>query len=101
MTRAASLTAVAGFANNASALSRSNSVANYPDYSELDKALRRPVLKREFFSSPVMIERVELLQDRNNFICRVRSSDGAVGLSIGPMLICRSSLTCLPIICHE
>ena len=54
-----------------------------PDYDPLDKALRRPVLKRELFPSPVIIDTLELLQDRNNFICRVRSSDGAEGISIG------------------
>ncbi len=55
----------------------------YPDYSALDEALARPVLKRELFSSPVIIEKMELLRDRSNFICRVRSKDGAEGLSIG------------------
>jgi L-alanine-DL-glutamate epimerase-like enolase superfamily enzyme len=54
-----------------------------PDYSVLDKALQRPVLKRELFPSPVIIETIELLQNRNNFICRVRSKDGAEGISIG------------------
>ncbi len=56
---------------------------DYPDYSILDKALKRPVLKRELFSSPVIIETIELLHNRNNFICRVRSKDGAEGISIG------------------
>lgn len=53
------------------------------DYDKIDKALGKPVLKREFFSSPVIIHSIELLRDRNNFICRVRSKDGAEGLSIG------------------
>ena len=55
----------------------------YPDYSPLDEALKRPVLKRELFSAPVIIDTIELLQDRNNFICRVRSKEGAQGVSIG------------------
>ncbi len=55
----------------------------YPDYSALDAALQLPVLIRELFPSPVIIDKLELLQDRNNFICRVRSKDGAVGISIG------------------
>ena len=54
-----------------------------PDYAALDRALSMPVLKREFFSEPVIIEKLELLQDRDNFICRVRSRDGAEGVSIG------------------
>lgn len=53
------------------------------NYSVLDEALRLPVLKREFFNSPVIIETLELLRDRNSFICRVRSKDGAEGISIG------------------
>ncbi len=56
---------------------------DYSDYSILDKALQRPVLKRELFPLPIIIETVELLQNRNNFICRVRSKDGAEGISIG------------------
>jgi L-alanine-DL-glutamate epimerase-like enolase superfamily enzyme len=41
------------------------------------------VLKRELFPAPVIIETLELLRDRNNFICWVRSKDGAEGISIG------------------
>lgn len=63
--------------------SSNNSKIVYPDYSVLDSALKLPVLKRELFPAPVIIETLELLKDRNNFICRVRSKDGAVGISIG------------------
>ena len=61
------------------------------DYATLDKVLRQPVLKRELFPDPVRIESVELLRDRNNFICRVRSKDGAEGVSIGHPFIARHS----------
>ena len=61
----------------------SNSDSSYPDYSSLDKARKKPVLKRELFPDPVIIETIELLQDRKNFICRVRSKDGAEGISVG------------------
>ena len=61
------------------------------DYAILDKVLEQPVLKRELFSDPVIIESVELLRDRNNFICRVRSKDGAEGISIGHPFISRHS----------
>jgi len=54
-----------------------------PDYTSLDKVLQLPVLRKELFSSPVIIEKIELLRDRKNFICRVTSKDGAVGLSVG------------------
>jgi len=53
------------------------------NFKALDEVLKQPVLKRELFSEPVIIETLELLQDRNNFICRVRSTDGAEGISIG------------------
>ena len=41
------------------------------------------VIGIQLFSEPVILETIELLQDRNNFICRVRSKDGAEGVSIG------------------
>ena len=52
-------------------------------YAKLDEILKLPVLKRELFPSPVIIETIELLRDRNNFLCRVRSKDGAEGISAG------------------
>jgi L-alanine-DL-glutamate epimerase-like enolase superfamily enzyme len=53
-----------------------------PDYAKLDAVLKQPVLRRELFSTPVMIETLELLRLNNSFICRVRSKDGAVGISV-------------------
>lgn len=50
--------------------------------AKLDAALARPVLKKELFSSPVIIESVDLLRLDNRYLCRVRSKDGAVGLSV-------------------
>lgn len=44
--------------------------------------LRQPVLKRELFTSPVIIQSVELLRRENSFLCRVRSTDGAEGISV-------------------
>jgi L-alanine-DL-glutamate epimerase-like enolase superfamily enzyme len=67
----------------ASCRSGANDRNCYPDYHALDEARNLPVLKRELFSSPVIIEKLELLQDRENFICRVRSAGGAEGISIG------------------
>ena len=63
----------------------------YTDYSKLDRVLQLPVLKRELFRAPVRIESVELLRDRDNFLCRVRSKDGAEGLSIGHPFIAKQS----------
>ncbi len=52
-------------------------------YSRLDEAQKRPVFKRELFASPVIIASIELLRHGTSFLCRVRSRDGAVGLSVG------------------
>lgn len=62
-----------------------------PAYSELDKILQLPVLRKELFPFPVIIDKIELLQDRDNFICRVRSKDGAEGVSIGHPFISKNS----------
>ncbi|MBW8002182.1 MAG: mandelate racemase/muconate lactonizing enzyme family protein [Planctomycetes bacterium] len=52
------------------------------DYARLDKILSQPVLKKELFSSPVIIKSVELLRYKGSFLCRVRSADGAEGISV-------------------
>lgn len=61
------------------------------DYAMIDEVLKQPVLKRERFPDPVIIDSIELLRDRKNFICRVRSKDGAEGVSIGHPFISRHS----------
>ena len=53
------------------------------DYSKLDEILAKPVLKKELFPQPVIIETLELLRFEDNFLCRVRSIDGAMGISVG------------------
>lgn len=50
--------------------------------ARLDAALAQPVLKKELFRSPVILERIELLRQGNRFLCRVRSRDGAEGVSV-------------------
>ena len=52
-------------------------------YAILDRVLSQPVLKKELFPSPVILESVELLRHENSFLCRVRSTDGAEGISVG------------------
>lgn len=54
-----------------------------PDYSALDAALAAPVLKRALFKDPVIIESCDLLEHQGNYLCRVRSADGAVGYCVG------------------
>ena len=49
----------------------------------LDEVITRPVLKKEFFNSPVIIESVELLRFDNSYLCQVRSTNGAEGLATG------------------
>ena len=51
-------------------------------YTKLDEILNQPVLKRELFTSPVIIESLELLHYKNKYLCRVRTTDGAEGISV-------------------
>lgn len=52
-------------------------------YEKLDQILKQPIFKKKLFSSPVIIESLELLRSGNSFLCRVRSKDGAEGISVG------------------
>ncbi len=52
-------------------------------YAKIDEILKQPVLKKELFTAPVIIESLELLRLDNSFLCRVRSTDGAEGISVG------------------
>ena len=55
----------------------------YPEvYAHLDEVMKKPVLKRELFTKPVIIDTVELLSLKNTFLCRVGSKDGAIGISV-------------------
>ena len=51
-------------------------------YAKLDAILKQPVLKREQFKDPVIIESVELLHYQKSWLCRVRSKDGHEGISV-------------------
>ena len=53
------------------------------DYAKLDAALAKPVLKKELFANPVIIESCELLEYQGNYLCQVRSTDGAEGYCVG------------------
>ena len=52
-------------------------------YAKLDEILKKPILKKELFTTPVIIETVELLRFENSFLCRIHSKDGAEGISVG------------------
>ncbi len=60
-----------------------HSEAGRSNYVYLDEVLKQPVLKKELFATPVIIKTLELLRYKGSFLCRVRSSDGAEGISVG------------------
>ena len=66
------------------------------DYAKLDEVLRQPVFKRELFTDPVIIESVEVLVLDKNCMFRVRSKDGAVGISAGHPFIAKGSYPMVP-----
>lgn len=49
---------------------------------KLDEILKAPVLKTSLFPDPVIMEKIELIRYKNNFICRIRTTDGAEGISV-------------------
>ena len=49
--------------------------------AKLAQAMNSPVLKTELFKTPIKIASIDLLKNGKNFIVRVRSSDGAEGIS--------------------
>jgi L-alanine-DL-glutamate epimerase-like enolase superfamily enzyme len=51
-------------------------------FDKLDQVLKQAIFKKELFPTPVIIETLELLQFNNSFLCRVRSKDGAEGISV-------------------
>ena len=56
--------------------------AENPNYEKLDVVLEQPTFKKELYADPVVIESVELLRYGGSFLCRVRSKDGAEGISV-------------------
>lgn len=54
-----------------------------PDYKRLDEILKQPILRKEYFPEPVIIDTLELLRYNDIFLCRVRSKEGAEGISVG------------------
>jgi len=82
--KAASRATVGGSLLSTACTSQSQSIAQTQphDYSLLDQALAKPVLKKELFTEAVLIDRLELLRREDNFICRVSSADGAEGIAV-------------------
>jgi len=80
------------------ACTSNNKEAKYQtDYTTLDAAIQKPVFKNALFSSSVIIESVELLLHKNNCMYRVRSKDGAVGISAGHPFIAKASYPMVPL----
>jgi L-alanine-DL-glutamate epimerase-like enolase superfamily enzyme len=80
--------AVAGCAGSVALSSISAGCSGKPDntleaYQRLDTLLKKPILKKELFPDPVIIDNLSLLRYNDSFICQVRSTDGAEGLSVG------------------
>jgi L-alanine-DL-glutamate epimerase-like enolase superfamily enzyme len=80
---AGGIAATLPFNAHGSSLSSSDQDSLKSDYSKLDEILKLPVFRKELFKSPVIIETLELLRYGNSFLCRVRSRDGAEGISVG------------------
>jgi L-alanine-DL-glutamate epimerase-like enolase superfamily enzyme len=53
-----------------------------PSLEELDRARLSPVLKRDFFPAPVVIDSIRLLKKDADYLVHVRSKDGAEGISL-------------------
>src|ERR1700723_4086780 len=51
-------------------------------YAKLDAILKEPVFKRDPFPDPVILESIELLKNKKQYLCRVRSKDGHEGMSV-------------------
>src|ERR1700733_2682314 len=51
-------------------------------YAKLDAAASQPVFKRDLFPEPAIIQTVELLHYGRSWLCRVRTKDGAEGMSV-------------------
>jgi len=73
-----------------------NAMQSVTDYSKLDAALKKPVFRKELFSDAVIIESLELLLRGNNCLYRVRSKDGAEGISVGHPFIAEVSYPMVP-----
>lgn len=50
--------------------------------AKLGEILKQPVLLTDDFKSPIIIDTLELLYFEGSFLCRVRSKDGAEGISV-------------------
>jgi len=59
-------------------------------YAILDEILKKPVLKKELFRDPLIIDNVELLRYKDSFLCRVIAKNGAEGMAVSNDMQMRS-----------
>jgi L-alanine-DL-glutamate epimerase-like enolase superfamily enzyme len=52
------------------------------NFDKCNAAAAQPVFRRDLFPDPVIIDSIELLHYKKSWLCRVRSKDGAEGISI-------------------
>ena len=62
--------------------SRTRSALSEVTPEKLDEVAGRPLLKLDAFDSPLVIESIELLRKDREYIVRVKSRDGAEGISL-------------------
>jgi L-alanine-DL-glutamate epimerase-like enolase superfamily enzyme len=70
------------FLGSAAAAGAGSAMAAGPSAADLDRAASKPVLKRELFKTPVIIESIRLLRKDREYFVHVRSKDGAEGISL-------------------
>ncbi len=75
-------TLLAGSWSGCSTDVKSNIKIDGDRYTKLDEVASRPVLQADLFPDPLIMETVELLRYRDNFLCRIRTTDGAEGISV-------------------
>jgi len=52
------------------------------DENELIEAANRPIIQQKYLTAPIIIDSIELLKCRKNYLVRTRSKDGAEGISV-------------------
>lgn len=78
----AAATGLASYSCESPNIDQSKAAQVAVDYQGIDQAAARPILAIGTITTPVIIESLELLQYQGNFLCRVRSKDGATGISV-------------------
>jgi len=75
-------TLLAGGLSSCKSESKTLSQNKDENYRILDEVLTQPILNPNLAGSPLIIDSLELLRYKNNFICKVRTTDGAEGISV-------------------